>query len=78
MPEKIQSRKDKKSRLNLSLAPKVRERMELLQDATGAQTITEVVSRALALYDFVITQKNSGAKVLIEDKQGTREVVILS
>jgi len=52
--------------------------MELLQDETGAQTITEVVSRALAVYDFLVTQRKSGAKIMIQDDEGTREVVILS
>ncbi len=78
MPDKMVGQKDEKSRLNLSLASKVRERMELLRDETGAQTITEVVSRALALYDFLITQKKAGARVLIEDEKGMREVIILS
>jgi len=78
MASKANNTKTKKSRLNLSLAPKVRDRMELLQDETGAQTITEVVSRALAVYDFLVTQRKSGAKIMIQDDEGTREVVILS
>ena len=50
---------------------------EQLQHETGAQTLTEVVSKSLAVYDFLWTQKQSGAKVLIQDSEGTRELVLL-
>ena len=65
------------SRLNLALAELVRARIEELQHETGAQTLTEVVSKSLAVYDFLWTQKQSGAKVLIQDSEGTRELVLL-
>lgn len=77
MKEKSKSKNDK-PRLSLALAQKVRDRLELLQEETGAQTMTEVISRALAVYDYLITEKKSGAKVLLETKDGTREVVILT
>ena len=65
------------SRLNLALAEKVRVRIEDLQHETGAQTLTEVISKSLAVYDFLWTQKKDGAKLLIQDSKGTRELILL-
>jgi len=51
--------------------------MEQLRDETGAHSLTEVVSRSLAVYDYIWAHKKGGAKVLIQDCEGTREIVIL-
>lgn len=51
--------------------------MEQLRDETGAHSLTEVISRSLAVYDFIWTQKKAGAKVIIEDNEGRRELVLL-
>jgi len=64
--------------LNLKVAPQIRTRMEELRDETGAYNLGEVVSKALALYDYVCGQKQNGAKILIEDADGAlRELVVL-
>ncbi len=55
----------------------VRKRMELLRDETNAHSLTEVISRSLAIYDYLWLQKKSGAKLMIEDSEGTRELVLL-
>ena len=70
-------KKTKVKRLNLELAMNVRARMELLRDETGAHSLTEVISRSLAVYDYLWTQKKAGAKLLMQDSDGTRELVIL-
>ncbi len=51
--------------------------MEVLRDETDAHSLTEVISRSLAIYDFLWTQKKGGGKLLIQDSEGTRELVIL-
>ena len=70
-------KKTKVKRLNLELAANVRTRMEQLRDESGAHSLTEVISRSLAVYDFIWKQKKNGGKLLIQDSEGTREVVIL-
>lgn len=55
----------------------VRDRMEELRDETGAHSLTEVISRSLAVYDFLWTQKKAGAKLLVQDSEGMRELVLL-
>ena len=51
--------------------------MELLRDQTGAHSLTEVISRSLAVYDFLWAQKKAGAKLVIQDSEGVRELVLL-
>ena len=72
MPNKV-----KGGRLNLEIGKEVRERMEELMDETGARSLTDVVSRALAVYDFLCKQKKKGGKLLIQDDESTRELVLL-
>ena len=59
------------------MATNVRERMEQLRDDTGAHSLTEVISRSIAVYDFLWDKKNAGAKLMIQDSDGTRELVLL-
>ena len=63
--------------LNLRLSDQIVERMEQLKEETGACTLADMVSRSLALYDFVCAKSKSGAKLLIQDTEGTREVLIV-
>ena len=51
--------------------------MEILRDETGAHSLTEVISKSLAVYDFLWTQKKAGGKLMIQDSDGMRELVIL-
>ncbi|MHC4477376.1 MAG: ribbon-helix-helix protein, CopG family [Planctomycetota bacterium] len=51
--------------------------MEQLRDETDADSLVEVVRKSLAVYDYLWTQKKGGAKILISDSEGTRELVIL-
>jgi len=64
-------------RINLKLATDVRNRMEVLRDETGALSLTELVGKSLAVYDYLWTQKKGGAKLIIEDSDGKRELVLL-
>jgi len=65
------------TRLTLDLAEPVRQLMESLRDRTQAETLVEVVRRALAVYSFVSDEKAKGSKVIIRDKDGERELVLM-
>jgi hypothetical protein len=67
----------KGGRLNLEVGRDARERMEELRDDTGARSLADVVSRALAVYEYLWRQKKAGGKILIQDSEGTRELVLL-
>jgi len=67
----------KGGRLNLEIGEEARKRMEELRDETGSRSLTDVVSRALAVYEYLWRQKKTGSRVLVQDSEGTRELVLL-
>lgn len=69
------AKKQMTKRLTLELNEKVRNRLEELRDEVGADTLTEVVRRALAVYDFVVTAKHrDGASLVLRGKDGEQVV----
>ena len=55
-----------KVRLNLALSETVRRKMEDLKLRTDADSLTEVVRRALAVYDIIVAEAQSGNRILID------------
>ena len=68
-----------KVRLSLELPERLRGRLEQLRVMSEADTMTEVVRRAVALYDALISAiRGRGEKVILRDADGTeRELLIL-
>ena len=64
-------------RLTLAINPEVRERLENLRDDTGADSLTEVIRRSLAVYEFIWENTCDGKKILLEDEDGTHTPVHL-
>ena len=64
-----------KQRLNLEVAASVRERLESLRRSTEAESLTEVIRRALAVYEFLVKHKKNGARLIVEQRNGTRTEV---
>ena len=62
-------------RLNLDMAPEGRARLEELRVKTSADSLSEVVRRALAVYDVLITHGGRVPKLVMED--GTTEKLVL-
>ena len=73
----MKKNKQEPIRLNLAIKPEVRSRMDALCSETSAETITELIRRSLAVYDYLWTQKKSGAKLIVQDENGQREIVLL-
>lgn len=69
--------KEKNTRLNLAIPESVRQRIEALQEATEAQSLTEVIRRALAVYEFLVKEKADGARVVSVKKGQTVEIALL-
>lgn len=66
-------------RLNLRIGKNVRARIEMLKDATGAESLTEVLRRALALYDALLQERAKGYALILRDDDGSeREVSFMS
>lgn len=71
-------RPNKTTRLNLETSVKDRKLLERLRVKTGAYSLTEVISRALAAYDFVQHSKALGRTIVSRDFDGKeRELIIL-
>ena len=65
------------SRLTLEMAQSVRDRLEHLRDRTEADSLAEVVRRALAVYDVLWDEKAKGNRVMLEGKGRPRELVLV-
>jgi len=60
----------------------VRQRLETLRDLTEADSLTEVIRRSLAVYDFLWEERSKGGRILVRTVDGTgdteeRELVLL-
>jgi hypothetical protein len=57
-------------RLNFLVRPEVKDRLLDLREQTGADTLTEVVRRALATYDFLLCSCREGATIYLKEADG--------
>jgi hypothetical protein len=64
------------SRLTLDLAEPVRKELEALRDRTQADSLVEVVRRALAVYAFVWEEKGKG-RILVTRGDGSEKEIVL-
>jgi hypothetical protein len=62
-----------RTRLSLDVSPKVREQLDRLEVRTEAGSITEVIRRALALYDLVTEHQSEGGKLVFRHPDGEEE-----
>src|SRR5262245_57595881 len=70
--------KEAKVRLNLDLPERVRERLERLQVLSEADSLTEVIKRALSVYDALLTStREEGGKLILRKEDGSEEVLRL-
>ena len=70
-------KREKKSRLTLEFPAAVREQMEQLRGRANASTLAEVIRKALTAYDYLLTEREKGGKVILRsDKEGEREVLL--
>ena len=65
------------TRLNLAVSEAVKERVEAIRDETHAESVTEVIRRALAVYDLLITRSNDGATVVIREGKEEKELLLV-
>jgi hypothetical protein len=65
-------------RLNLELPEAQNQRLETLREKTEAASLTQVIQRALAVYDLVMSEKFKGSTVIIRDAEGKdRELILM-
>jgi hypothetical protein len=61
------------ARMTLELPSRAREKLERLSEKTD-QSLSEVIRRALALYDLVGAEAMAGNKLIIRTRDGEREI----
>lgn len=57
-----------KPRLNLAISQSVKDRMENLKDQIGADSLTEVVRRAIDVLELVVKEQKEGNFIQISKK----------
>lgn len=71
------ARKQPKVRLNLDMSVEVKEQIEALRDRMHADSMSEVIRRALAIYDFLVAQQADGSITLVRSKDGSEKQIPL-
>lgn len=67
---------EQKSRLNLDLPQKTRERLEQLRVETHADSMTEVVRRALEVYETILKASKTNS-LLLRSQDGTERQIFI-
>lgn len=65
-----------RTRLNLVVSVKVRENVESLGKRTG-QNMSEVITRALAVYDAAVKNQQLGGKLVVRYPDGREKELVL-
>ncbi len=66
-----------KVRLNLDLPQAARDALVELRDKTHADSLSEVVRRALGLYDALVTETDNGAVAVLRYPDGAERRLLL-
>ena len=53
----------------------VRERMDELKIETDSDSLSEVIRRSVALYDFLTAQRKAGFYPVLRDEDGNEKIV---
>jgi hypothetical protein len=69
-----ESSPDEKIRLNLVVNQHVKSRIERLQEMAEDASITEVIRRALAVYEELLKIREEGGRLVVENRD-TREIL---
>ena len=59
------------------MTPEAKEQIEQVQRKSRASTTIEVFRKALALYELILDQQADNGKVVLENADGSREVLRL-
>ena len=73
MPKPNKTNPSERIRLNLEFAPQIYDQMQEVQHRSHAASLTEVLRRALALYDLVTEHIIDGGDIVLVDNKGKQE-----
>ena len=66
-----------KTRLNLEITLAVRDRLERLREDTEADSLTEVIRRALAVYEMLWQNNAQGSQTILRQPDGSEREILL-
>ena len=66
-----QARTQPKIRINLDMHEEVKAQLEDIRDRTNADSMGEVVRRAVALYGFLLQEKQKGSALRMRNPDGS-------
>lgn len=61
----------------MELAATVKQKLEELRDTTQADSLGEVVRRAVSLYDYLLDEQRSGRRLISRGVDEEKEVVLI-
>ncbi len=64
------------TRLSLEMAESVRKQLEHIRDQTNADSLAEVIRRALAVYDILRKTTADGGVIVLQTATGEQRLVI--
>lgn len=67
--------KSKRVRLNLFISKVVRDRLDGIMRATNAESLTEVIRKALALYEEYVSITGQGGILVVRMPNGDEEKI---
>lgn len=65
----------RKVRLNLELPESLKRQLDDLVAGTQAASLSEVLRRSLALFEFCMDYQKQGGRLMMENPDGTREIL---
>lgn len=71
---RLPARSETSERFSITLIPSAVRAVALLMSLTGLSK-TDILNRAVQVYEFIEEQKQSGKEILVRDKDGTFERV---
>lgn len=65
-------------RLNLELDEEIRSRLDEMQEETKADSLTEVIRRALSLLDMALKERREGGEVIFRGRDGKERTLLVT
>lgn len=65
------------ARLSLEISLPVRERLDQLRTLSDADSLTEVVRSALAVYEVILKEVKRGGEAIVRSPDGTEKKLVL-
>lgn len=72
-------KRPKQIRMNMTMPPDLKDRLEALRDETNAESLSEVIRRSVGVYETICKERRDYPKIVLrsEDESKEKELVIV-